>query len=260
MSPFDVHEICRRTFVRHVEYHDTLESTNRLAVELLAPLLRAGPSLVLTANQTAGRGQGSNVWWSTAGALTFSIVLDSDSTELPVARRPMLSLLSGLAVRNALAALSPKRTVSIKWPNDVFIGEQKTCGILAEQHVVDHRAGIVIGIGVNVNNSLSPAPAEVQQRATSLFDLTSEHHDLTTVLIAILNEFATLRQRLVHQPTAVLAEANAVNILNRRQVVLRAGERQYSGICRGIDETGALILEAAGGTIERFSGGTVVSW
>jgi len=256
----DLREIPRQTFIRHVEYHDTLESTNRLAVELLAELLEAGPSLVLTANQTAGRGRGSNQWWSTAGALTFSIVLDSESTELPAARRAMLSLLSGLAVRNVLAPLVPKRKVLIKWPNDVLIGEHKVCGILAEQHSIDGRFGIVIGIGINLNNSLSPAPTEVQQRATSVFDLTNEHHDLTTVLIEVLNDLATLQQRLKRQPTAVLAEANATNFLSGRMIVLQTGDRRHEGICRGIDEDGALVLESSVGAIERHAGGTVVSW
>ncbi len=259
-TPFDVQEICRQTFVRHVEYHDSVPSTNRLAAELLEPLLDAGPSLVLATNQTAGRGRGSNQWWSTSGALTFSIVMDAEATSLPVARRPLLSLLSGLAVRSAVADVVPQRTVSIKWPNDVLIGERKVCGILAEQHLVRQRCGIVIGIGLNVNNSLDPAPMELRQRATSLFDLTGEHQDLTSLLIAILNRLNVLRERVVRQPAAVLAEANAANILHLRRVQLQSGDRIVSGICRGIDEDGSLVLDVPGVGIQRCPGGSVVSW
>ncbi|MEZ6063240.1 MAG: biotin--[acetyl-CoA-carboxylase] ligase [Planctomycetaceae bacterium] len=260
VPPFDLPLICRQTGIRHVEYHETLESTNRLAVSLLKPLLEVAPALVLTANQTAGRGRGSNQWWSTAGALTFSIVLDAESMDLPVERRAMISLLTGLAVRNAVAPLVPNRTTAIKWPNDVLVGEQKICGILAEQHNAGDRCGVIIGIGVNVNNSLSPAPMEVRQRAASVFDLTGQHQDLTAVLIAIVAELTSLKQRLSRSPAAVLSEANAASILNGRELVLQTGDRQHAGTCRGIDEDGALVLETAAGTIQRFSGGSVVTW
>ena len=75
----------------------------------------------------------------------------------------------------------------IKWPNDVLLNERKVAGILTEQISVAGLPALIIGVGVNVNNSLQGAPDGVQQRATSVFDATGESIDLTELLISILN-------------------------------------------------------------------------
>ncbi|MGV2334433.1 MAG UNVERIFIED_CONTAM: biotin--[acetyl-CoA-carboxylase] ligase [Planctomycetaceae bacterium] len=131
--PFDIARLLRETSLQHIEYHPTLESTSTLAAELLEPLLQCAPSLVLTAEQTAGRGRKGNAWWSAAGALAFTLVLRGDELPIPTARRPLLSICAGLAVRNALAAFATAAPLSIKWPNDVLSESRKICGILVEQ-------------------------------------------------------------------------------------------------------------------------------
>ena len=72
---FDPERIARQSFVQTVEYHRELSSTNDLAIELLDGDFST-PLLVLCEHQTAGRGRGENTWQSTAGALTFSVVLN----------------------------------------------------------------------------------------------------------------------------------------------------------------------------------------
>ena len=125
------------------------------AFELLHPLLEVSPSLVLTCEQTAGRGRKGNAWWSSTGALTFTLVVNADELPMSSERRPMISLATGLAVRDALQTHLPEQEFSLKWPNDVFTGEQKICGILVEQHSIADRQAVLIGIGINVNNSLA---------------------------------------------------------------------------------------------------------
>ena len=60
--PFDLSRLINETSLRHVEYHPTLPSTSTTAFELLQPLLDVSPSLVLTREQSAGRGRKGNVW------------------------------------------------------------------------------------------------------------------------------------------------------------------------------------------------------
>ena len=74
----------------------------------------------------------------------------------------MVSLAAGLAVRDALLNLMPNCPFVLKWPNDVLVGNRKVCGILVEQHSVAQRQAVIIGIGVNVNNSLLDAPRKLR--------------------------------------------------------------------------------------------------
>lgn len=259
MSRFDSGRVTAETSIRLVEYHDTLESTSRLAADLLPELLPQSPALVLTSSQTAGRGRGSHSWWSTAGALTFTLVLDAEKLDLPTERRSLISLVVGAAVRRIVSRLLPSRKVGIKWPNDVLIGDRKVCGILTEQRFVQNRAGLLIGIGLNVNNSLAVAPDEIRQRATSLFDLTGSALDLTQVLIDLLNVIDECIQELSAGSTTLIAEVDAHSLLNGCRVTISSGDAVYQGLCVGVDATGSLILQTDAGP-QQVLAGTVLDW
>lgn len=258
-SVFEIDRILRTTSVRHVEYHRILESTNLTATELLAPLVRIGPSLVLTAEQTAGRGRKGNAWWSTTGALTFSLVVDPATLPLAPERRLLVSLAAGLAVRDTIAELLPTRSVTIKWPNDVYVGRQKVCGILAELQSQDGVTGLIIGIGINVNNSLQDAPADVVSKAVSLFDFEGRTFDLTAILVTVLQNLDRRIAQAGAQPIGFLAELNRHHLLQNREVTLQCVDSLATGMCHGIDEDGQLVLRV-GEAVRRFAGGAVTGW
>ena len=259
MTSFDLSRITRETSVNHVEFHETLDSTNKLAFELLTDLLPLSPALVLTANQTAGRGRGRNAWWATSGALTFSLVVRVPELLLPPEKLPLISLAVGLAVRNTIADRIPGRQVSIKWPNDVLVNERKVCGILVEQHFSTNQAALIIGIGVNVNNSMSSAPAETSRRATSLYDVGAETLDITAVLIELLTNLDKAVCDLRQRPMLLLSQLNACNILKGRTVTIGIANSEQTGVCQGIDENGALLLATERG-LQRLMAGTVITW
>ena len=83
-EPFDLLRIRQETFIRNISFRYQVESTNTLALELIAGGRQPTPLLVITDCQTAGRGRGPNRWWSTEGALTFSV---DDATAYPLLRR-----------------------------------------------------------------------------------------------------------------------------------------------------------------------------
>lgn len=259
MSGFDSARIVKETSVNHVEYHETLDSTNKLAVEILPELIPLTPALVLTASQTAGRGRGSHHWWATSGALTFSLVLNAADLGLPAERLPLVSLATGLAVREVLASLVPTRKVCVKWPNDILIGEHKVCGILIEQHSSGNSTALIAGVGINVNNSLADAPVDVQQRAVSLFDLTARSHDLSDVLVRLLQQMESRMLQLRDRDREMFAELNSNSILTGRTVSVQAGDRRVTGLCRGIDSDGCLLVENGSG-VNRLTAGTVLDW
>ncbi|MEY3173172.1 MAG: Bifunctional protein BirA [Planctomycetota bacterium] len=258
-APFDLPRLLRESSLQHIEYHPTLDSTSTLAAELLEPLLNCAPALVLTAEQTAGRGRKGNAWWSAAGALAFTLVLRGDELPLPAARRPLLAICTGLAVRKALATFAPTAALSIKWPNDVLSDSRKICGILVEQQGSATAPGLLLGIGINVNNSTTDAPPEIAARAISLSDLTGSPSDLTEVLLRILQELDAAVAELSRRPAALLAEVNRHSLLNGRHVTVRSGDTDIAGLCLGIDEDGCLVLQHHSG-IARCTTGVVQEW
>ena len=136
--------------------------------------------MVLAAEeQVAGRGRLDRTWVAPArSALTFSVLL---RPPLPAASWPLLPLLAGLAVLDALADRYGVTAV-LKWPNDVLARDRKLAGILAES------AGdaVVIGVGLNVLQKTGELPVET---AVSLAALTDEPVDRSIVLLAVLRAF-----------------------------------------------------------------------
>lgn len=255
LAPAAIEKIREQTFVAEIEYHLELGSTNDLALELVQRDDYATPLLVLAENQTAGRGRGSNRWWGGEGALTFSLLLEPAAASLPKQASPRVSLATGLAVQKGLAELLPDADIGLKWPNDVYLGYRKVAGILVE--VPPSRPErLVIGIGINVNNSFLVAPVGPRAIATSLFDATGSHFDLADVLIHVLKQTAACLERLASADARLFEEWQSLCLLKGHPVRIESGSRQLVGICRGIDQEGALLLDTEAG-VERAFGGVV---
>lgn len=151
------------------------ESTQRL----LAPEEPEG-AVVATDHQTAGRGRLGRVWTDTTGlGLLFSVQLRPTPS---MAVWPELSVIAGEAVAAALPA-----EASVSHPNDVMVGAKKIAGILPEAS--DGR--VVLGIGINVNQTAAELPAETVKPATSLHLELSLTWGRAELLAAILLELET---------------------------------------------------------------------
>lgn len=243
----------RQTFVQRIEFHDQLDSTNNLALELARQDDVELPLLVLTEQQTAGRGRGSNRWWAARGALTFSILVETVRQQLPPATWPRISLSAGLAVCEALSGLAPAADLRLKWPNDVFLDGGKLCGILVEapSGQLDR---LVIGVGINVNNSFAAAPEELRSLATSLYDSTQEVRNLAEVLMQVLLRIER-RLRSVRDGDTDLTNAWRDRCLLKCSFVrLRTGDRLVEGRCSGIDDDGALLIATSNGLTRHLAG------
>lgn len=243
---FDLNRIRRETQVGAIEYREELASTNDLGLQLAQQQEVTLPLLVLAARQTAGRGRGDRRWWSDAGALTFSVVLDVDRPPPAVARQSLVSLTTALAISEALESLQPGLQVGVKWPNDVLVCSRKICGVLLERPA--RPAGrLVVGIGLNVNNSFAAAPTELQHRAISLRDAALSKFDLNDVLIRVLQRLADRLEQLIAHRFDVQACWRPRCVLTGRGVRVQTGRQSIAGVCRGIDESGALVLETPAG-------------
>ncbi len=271
---FDVPRILAESFVRSVELRESTASTNDLAVELAAQSDVVAPLLVLAREQTAGRGRGVNRWWSGPGALTFSLLLDTHAASLPRSAWPRVSLTAGLAVCEALDELLPHDRPALKWPNDVYVRDRKVCGILveapshsarrpsndasADSDSSHHENRLVVGVGLNVNNSLAGAPAPLSSQAISLADALGHSLDLTDVLVRLLKRMDDCWQMLDGHDARLVERWQTFCALSGRTVQIQAGPQLHTGTCHGIDSEGALLLES-GSSVQRLFAGIVRS-
>jgi BirA family biotin operon repressor/biotin-[acetyl-CoA-carboxylase] ligase len=270
-EPFlDADEIRAATIIRYVEIHDTLESTNNRAAELARSTEIELPALAVARIQTAGKCRGRNTWWAADGALTFSLLLDSSSTGVVPANWPQLSLATAVAVCDALtgciseragesrtqAGPDPTRRLQIKWPNDVLLSDRKICGILIESPggAAPAKNRLIVGIGINVNNSWHEAPHNAGPNGIALCDLTGEKHDLRAVMVRVLNAFSDrILQLRCHDPE-LIRTWQRLNVLADQRVFVESDGRTIEGDCMEIAHDGAFVIDTLFGRQRLYSG------
>lgn len=244
---------------QRLEFHQSLPSTNDRAAALASEEFLACPALVIAAEQTAGRGRGGNRWWSSGGGLMFSLVLAAKEAKAAPANWSGYSLTAGLAIAEALAGECPAANLAVKWPNDVYANERKICGILIESPA-QARGRLIVGIGVNVNNSFREAPADLTSTATALCDLSGKTHDLAAVMRGVLTRLEACWQQLNSAGfAAIRPDWQARSLLSGRAVTLQCGNTQHVGRCLGIDDDGNLLLQTERGR-QSFAAGSVVQF
>lgn len=205
--------------------------------------------------QTAGRGRQGRVWLSPPGeSLLFSVLVREAPSP---ARLPLVALVAGLAVRDAVARAVPQRPVTIKWPNDVWIGDRKVAGVLVEAISAGGRVeAIVVGIGVNVHTRVFPD--EIAPRATSIaLALTSGANppERAQILADVLAQLdGDLHVVCARGLGAFRARLEAADALRGRRVRTDAND---DGTAVGIDEEGRLLVRRADGALARWISGEV---
>ncbi|MCA9153805.1 MAG: biotin--[acetyl-CoA-carboxylase] ligase [Planctomycetales bacterium] len=250
--------VADETFLAALDFHRELPSTNDRALAIAADVERVTPLLVLAETQTAGRGRGNNRWWAGPGALTFSLIVDGGRIAVPTDRWPQIALTVGLAVCESVERLRPGLNVGLKWPNDVYLDDRKLCGILVE--VPSQASGrVIIGVGVNVNNSYSSAPAEIQRTAVSLRDAAGFEFSLPEVLTEMLQSLESQFERLANDHGHLVRRWSDYCLLSGRHVRVRWGETVTEGRCIGVDDDGALLVDTQDGT-RRCVAGVVESF
>lgn len=172
---------------------DSTESTNTYA-QALPEATDTTPVVVITDNQTAGRGQRGNTWESEPGKnLTFSLVMYP--RYIAPARQFELSMLVSLGIMNALRTMvdNPER-LKVKWPNDIYFGDCKIAGILIENSLTATAIDrTVIGIGLNVNQtsfqSDAPNPISLIHTTGVAFDRDAVLDKVVTCIVDMVDDY-----------------------------------------------------------------------
>jgi len=236
--------------------HEALSEVGSTNSECFARA-RAGDSglLWLTATrQIAGRGRRGRAWTSEPGNLYASLLLiDPAEPE----RLGSLPLAVAVAVHAAVRAVLPagSEPVEVKWPNDILIGRNKTCGILLEgEGLPDGRRALVIGIGINIRHMPDSAPYGVTRLADHGANISPEEL------------FAHLFREMADVLGAWNEGRGTAEISRRwREVACGVGEkitvnlpdRSLVGTFRGIDERGFLLLDTGDGALMPIAAGDV---
>ncbi len=248
----DIDRVVSETFVARAEYHPTLDSTNDRASRCAAEMPGELPLLIVAGRQTAGRGRGANRWWTGPDSLAMSLLLGPGPlTANRPSRSPLAALAAAVAVVETVEPLLPSHSVGLHWPNDVMAAGRKLAGILVEV-LADGRQ--IVGIGMNTNNSLAEAPAELKETAVTLRELTGRRHDPTALLVDLLRHLQTVLERSAAAPERIAARADALCLQRDEVLTLQLHDRPIRGRCLGIAPDGALLLDTPQGRQAFYTG------
>lgn len=171
------HKGGRATLIGKLRLHETeCLSTQLLLLEHAAELPEG--AVATTDHQTAGRGRLGRTWVEAPGTAVLCSVLLRPPVDRPAAE---LSLVAAVATAEAVEAATDL-SAQIKWPNDVMLNRRKVAGILLEMR----NEAVVLGIGVNVNQTREQLPADARTAVGSLRSLTGSDYDRDAVLTALL--------------------------------------------------------------------------
>lgn len=234
---------------RRLEYRSALRSTQNLARDLAEAGAPEG-TVVLAGRQTAGRGRLGRSWVSPHGGLYFTVVLRPTVQQLRV-----LTIIAALAVARGIEGQTGL-ACSLKWPNDVLLGERKVSGILIESRLTGEQVDyMLVGIGVNVNADLT-SHSEIASMATSLMMELGREVSREALAAAILNEMEALY--LAAQAGQPLHQEWRARLGTLgRQVRVRVGEEVEEGLAEDVDAEGSLILRRADGSRVTITAGDV---
>lgn len=235
-----------------VHFAKETDSTN-LWIKRLAKEGAPQGTLALAEFQSAGRGRLGRSWEVPEGTSVMMSILLRPEFEPQYA--PMLTLVMGMAVAKAVKLLGFE--VSIKWPNDVVVSHKKICGILTEMGVRDGKIDYaVIGVGINVN--IREFPAEMEDKATSLYLESGREFDRSQIPGLVMEAFENYYEKFAATCNLSGLKAEYESILaNYNQPVRVLAKEPYEGIARGITDSGELLVEKTDGTVVEVSAGEV---
>lgn len=236
---------------RSLVFYDSIGSTQKEALRL-ADEGAADGTLVITNEQTAGRGRMGHNWKSQRGVtITMSLILRPD---LPIDQTPQLTLLTAVAAADTIE-VNTGLSCGIKWPNDILYKGRKLVGILTElQAEATFVKAVVIGIGINVNTDMGMVPDELKATATSLYGLTGKKYDLTEFVQVFLLDFERLYRLYLRNGFSAIKplwEKRAIS-LGKQIRVRRPGGRILEGTAIGIDDSGVLLLKDHNGSLTKI--------
>lgn len=239
----------QRHIFDYVDVMSTVDSTQLKAKQALVG--NQDSFIILSDEQTKGRGRFNRYWRSTRGkGLWMSVVLRPD---VPYAMIPKFNLFMALGIRDAIQQFS-KDEVTIKWPNDIYIDGKKVCGFLTEM-VANYDAieAIICGIGINMNHDPSDFDEEIQHSATSIRIHAENDFNRYEFLDVLTQNIERRYQQFLTVPFEEIREEyiDATNMWNK-QLRFTENDKQFIGEAIDIDHDGFLMVKDDEGQLRRL--------
>ena len=235
---------------------DTVASTNDTLADVASGGAAEGTA-VIAEEQTAGRGRNGRTWQSPrARGLWMSVLL---RPVLPAEKLGSLSLGAALAVCRAIRRVAPV-TATIKWPNDVFVGDRKVAGVLLESRFDTASVSfVVIGMGINVSQTAEEFPPELQDAATSLESASGNPVSRAELANAVLVELEHIYAELQSGNwERVREEVLAFSFIIGRRVSVRSGPDCYEGVAFDFSDDGGLVIREDSGLQRHICAGDIL--
>ncbi|MGL1958973.1 MAG: biotin--[acetyl-CoA-carboxylase] ligase [Colwellia sp.] len=214
---------------------DTIDSTNRHLKENSTQY--EDYAVIWAKEQTSGRGRFDRSWSASSGDdLTFSIYMPLK--EIPQRNWPNITQVMALTLHETLLEHNIK--TEIKWPNDLLIEGKKLCGILCELIQNNGTSMAILGVGLNVNSSITQLE-NINRPAISLFSHTTKQFDLKMLISYILERFYSNLKFLQDNDFEQLRSKIWQNLTFRGQhIIIVDGEKTHAGLIEGLNMDGTL--------------------
>ena len=238
-------------FFDDVVYFNKLDSTTKRAEKLIKTNEDQGNFLVIAGGQSSGIGRKKNSWFSPKGGIWITAAIYGLSVE------SNLTIFSGICIHKALIELFPemKNKLKIKWPNDICLSDKKLCGILSS-HLTARKYHL---IGIGINSNITAFPDDLSETATSLQKELKADINNSELVKNIFDIFSNDLPEFVEGKLDV-KYFNRYSLLKGKRVELDTDFDKFSGIAKGINKSGALLIELKSCMIQPFYAGTIVSW
>ncbi len=247
LSACDMNAVLGTAFIgRNVYYLDSVGSTQDSAKSFALSGAAEG-TVVIAAQQTAGKGKRGAEWASPPGGLWLSVILYPEGGLNPA----VLTLAGAVAAAGAIERAAGLKT-SVRWPNDCYVNGRKAAGVIGEK---SGRA-VIIGIGVNLNVSMDDLPAGLRRTAASISVEKGHQIDENEFLRELLKEFESMY--------CAASGGDALPVISRlekmygiagRSVCGFSGGRKVEGTVSGFSEDGSIIIRLDSGLQVSFASG-----
>lgn len=197
-------------------------------------------SILVTTNQTAGRGRLDRTWVAPAGAALAVSVLLRDLPDVSV--RGWIPLAAGAAMADAVSAQLGDHAVGVKWPNDVLVDGRKICGILAEAAA----DAVIVGAGVNTAMTAGQLPVPTATSFAALGAVADEDRLVADYLRGLRDRLAALNGRADAMAELRAGVAERCLTLGREVEVSLPGGGLLRGRATRLDDDGRLVVHADG--------------
>ena len=227
----------------HIHYIDEVISTNHYLAHLPNNDNLPEGFMVITDFQTKGRGQAENLWESEAGLNILCSAWFSFENLEPV-RQFYISKAAAIACKEHLGFLGS--SVTLKWPNDIYVGDQKAGGILIENSIVGNSiTNTIVGIGLNVNQTEF---SDALPNPVSLKMITGETYNLQSLVkelqLCLIHWFNILQDRQFE----LIDEAYSESLYRKKgKWPFRVGDSVFEAEIKEVLPSGQLVLKTKKG-------------